>query len=80
MTTPPTPPPTWQVTSQGPPTTQIQGGGNVLTGITVYFTTAAGVPSSIFVPDGAYNPASVKQMIAGKAAQLDEVAGLTGAS
>lgn len=67
----------WQVTGQqqvmepGP-------GGTVQHGVRIYFTTAKGVQSSVFLADAAYNPANVKAAIAPKAYQLDQVQDLTG--
>lgn len=74
MTTPTPPGPGgWTVTSQTE-VTKPDPSGNFTTGVQVYFTTALGQQSSVFVPDNIYpNVDQVRQMIAAKAAIVDQV-------
>jgi hypothetical protein len=52
--------------------------GDPVLGTTVYFTTAAGNPGSVFVPNAHYNAATVKTMVSAKAKVIDAVGAITG--
>ena len=67
----------WQVTGQSP-TTVPSPSGTVERGMNVTFRTSTGVLSTVFVPDSMYTPDNVKNIIAQKAAVLDQVSGLKG--
>lgn len=67
----------WRVTSQAE-TSEPNGQGQFVKGITVAFTTGHGVQGTVFVPEAQYNTDTVRQLIAQKVAALDAVGGLTG--
>lgn len=67
----------WTVTSQRE---DFQPGpnGQLVQGVVVSFTTAAGVQGSVFVPNAEYVPDRVRAYIAARAAAMDAVSRLTG--
>lgn len=67
----------WRVTSQAADQATITDAGQVITGVRVYFLTAAGNRGSVLVPDDLYNPDTVTGMVAALAAQMDAVSQLT---
>jgi hypothetical protein len=67
---------TWQVTSQLTDQQTINGAGNVITGVRVYFITGQGNEGVVFVPDTIYNTKSAREMIAANARTLDDVGNL----
>lgn len=77
-TTPtPSPAPAWRVTGQVEDT-RVSVDGRVETGVKVLFRTAAGVDSSVFVPNAQYSATAVLAAISERVAVLDAVSGLTG--
>lgn len=66
----------WTVTGQQE-TTKPDTAGNFTQGVTVYFTTGAGVQSSVFVPNLQYTQDNVRAAIAARAAQVDAVQALS---
>lgn len=67
----------WTVTSQTPNQMIVTDAGVSEQGTYVYFRTGNGHAGSVFVPDNHYNAKNVRQMIAAKAALIDEVGALT---
>lgn len=71
--TPETPAPAgWFVTGQTEDT-QVTPDGRVEAGVKVLFRTAAGVDSSVFVPNSAYNAENVRTLIAARVATIEAV-------
>jgi hypothetical protein len=70
-------PQAWRVTAQQE-TTLPGASGTFTKGIQVFFTTAAGVTASVFVPELLYAPAKVRELILAKVAALEGVSNLTG--
>lgn len=66
----------WQVTSQAVDQVTTDDAGNIVRGALVRFVTQGGAHGSIFVPDIYYNARTVHQMIAAKAAIIDEIGNL----
>jgi hypothetical protein len=62
----------WTVTSQVPGIVQ-QADGNFTKGVTITFRTGGGYVGTVEVPNAQYNEATVKQLIAAKAKELDAV-------
>lgn len=73
----PIPPGGWRVTGQVQQVVPNPGGGGVITGFKVTFTTSAGVNSSVFIAAADYSLANVQAAIAAQVAQLDAVSALT---
>lgn len=67
----------WTVTGQNE-YTQVTPGGGPVAGMRVFYTTAKGHSSSIFVPQAQYNPVTVRALISRAAANLDEIGSLSG--
>lgn len=63
----------YQVTSQVTDQIITTDAGQTVTGTYVYFVTGEGQSGSVFVPDAHYTAGKVRQMVAAKAALLDEV-------
>lgn len=73
-----TPPPGgWVVTGQFETMHAAPGGGAVVTGYQVNFTTGHGASGSVFVPMSRYNRDTVLAMISAKVAELDAVSTLS---
>lgn len=67
----------WSVTGQNE-ASEVNGAGQLLKGVRIYFRTGGGVDSSVFVPESQYNAAAVRAAIAARAAVVDEIASLAG--
>lgn len=72
--------PAWSVTGQTEGTVVAPNGNGVVDGYTVTFVTRTGTHGSVFVAHADYSAANVAALIGAKAAQLDQVAGLTSES
>lgn len=66
----------WQVTAQNVDQVTTDDSGQIVRGTIVRFVTEGGAHGSVFVPDIYYNAKTVHQMIAAKAAIIDEVGAL----
>lgn len=66
----------WQVTSQVSDQVHITDAGQTVVGVQVYFMTAEGNRSSVFIPDDHYNEAEVRRAIEAKAKIVDSVGAL----
>lgn len=67
----------WKVTAQTPGT-QPDSNGRFVPGMTISFTTASGVDSSVFVPEAQYSAEIVRGRIAAKAMEINRISGLEG--
>lgn len=67
----------WRVTGDQPGQFDFDGAGTPIEGHRVSFVTGAGSSGYVFVPEAHYNPASVRALIAAKAATADEIASLS---
>lgn len=63
----------WSVTEQVSDQVQVTTAGQTVVGVQVYFITAAGARSSVFIPDDHYNEAEVRRAIEAKAKIVDGV-------
>lgn len=70
-------PVSWQVTAQAE-TTKINPTGNVIDGIEVDFQLSDGTAGSVFIPLSSYSVDTVREAIAAKAADMNNVSGLSG--
>lgn len=66
----------WRVTSQSVDQVTTDDAGQIVRGTIVRFVTEGGTHGTVFVPDIYYNARTVHQMIAAKAAIIDEVGAL----
>ena len=67
----------WQVQDQVP-TTELDARSVAVRGYRVHFLTGKGQQGSVFVPENRYTTLNVRAQVAAAAAQLDEIAGLSG--
>lgn len=68
---------TWTVTGDTPDQYSTVNGGTPQLGHVIQFTTGKGFQGSLFVTNAQYVPATVKAMLATKAATVDEINTLT---
>lgn len=73
----PAPTDTWQVVGQAPASKVNPSGTDVQEGYDVTFVTGQGHTGTVFVPLSQYRPDRVKELIAARAAMLDQVGSLT---
>lgn len=76
MASVPAPAVTWSITAQQY-ATQPGPAGQFVKGYLVSYVTGSGQQGQVFVPQTAYNPANVKELVSADAATMEAVAGLT---
>jgi hypothetical protein len=52
--------------------------GQFVPGWDIHFVTSSGIAGSVWVSDTDYNPSTIRELIASKAAIIDQVQGLSG--
>ncbi|HVD03188.1 MAG TPA: hypothetical protein VNF75_03510 [Candidatus Dormibacteraeota bacterium] len=67
----------WQVTGQIEGQ-QFNDQHQLVPGVSIMFTTGQGHQGTVFVPQAQYNAARVRELVAARAALMDEVGGLSG--
>lgn len=68
-------PPEWEVIEQMERTGQAEGGAFV-EGVAVKFRTGSGAVGSVFVPKAEYSTAHVRDLVAARAATMNEISAL----
>lgn len=71
-------PQNWTITGTGE-TTGLTDQGTPTKGVTVSFRLDDGTTGTVFVPDGAFTPANVTNLVTARASALAGIKGLTGA-